>query len=163
MPQTTILDAPARGYAGQNAEPGAPCYKQSKVAEGAGIVAGQPVVRGTSNMQAQAIANGDTINASTFLGFALLDTTRPPGGIADEDPVTVMVQGFMYVEVSANVVAGNPVFVGNATAQLGDIDDATGTGLVICPGCYFEESGSSGDLVKISINIRTPLDTDTDT
>lgn len=160
MPQTTINDNPGRAYAGQIGEATAPRYCRSYAAEGAGILPGQPVVRGTAPAtQVQAVANGDTINASTFAGFAVLETSRPEGGIADEDSVPVMAMGLMYVEVSGTVVAGNPVYVGNATAQLGDIDDATGTGLVICPGCYFEESGGSGDLVLISINLRTPLDT----
>lgn len=160
MPQTTIDTAPARAYAGQIGEAFAPRYCRSFAAEGAGILPGQPVVRGTDPAkQVQAVANGDTINASTFAGFAVLETSRPEGGIADEDGVAVMVQGLMYVEVSNTVAAGGLVYVGNATAQLGDIDDATGTGLVPCPGCYFEESGTSGDLVLISINIRTPLDT----
>lgn len=162
MPQTTIDTAPARAYAGQIGEALAPRYCRSAAAEGAGILPGQPVVRGTDPAkQAQAVANGDTINASTFAGFAVLETSRPEGGIVDEDGLAVMAMGLMYVEVTAAVVAGNPVFVGNATAQLGDIDDATGTGLVICPGCYFEESGADGDIVLISINLRTPLDTDT--
>lgn len=159
MPQTTINDNPGRAYAGQIGEATAPRYCRSYAAEGV-LVPGQPVLRGTDPAtQAIAVANGDTIDASTFAGFAVLETSRPEGGIADEDSIPVMAMGLMYVEVSGTVVAGNPVFVGNATAQLGDIDDATGTGLVICPGCYFEESGESGDLVLISINLRTPLDT----
>lgn len=159
MPQTSIADAPARAYAGQIAEPGAPRYTQSKVAEGAGILPGQPVLRGTSDEQAVAVTNGATINASTFAGFAMLETSRPEGGITDEDPVPVVVMGVMYVLVTDAVSQGDLVYVGNATAQLGDIEGAAGTGLVPCPGCYFEEDGASGSLVRISINIRTPLDT----
>lgn len=159
MPQTVVQSAPARAYAGQIAEGGAPRYCQSKHAEGA-IVAGQPVLRGTGQNQARAIANGNTVNASTFLGFAVLETSRPVGGITDEDPLAVMVMGVMFVELSGTVTAGGLVHVGNATAQLGDVGPS-GTGMVPCPGCYFEEGGDAGDIVPISINLRTPLDTDT--
>ena len=159
MPQTSVSEAPARAYAGQIAEGGAPRYCQSKHAEGA-IVAGQPVLRGTAQNQAIAIANGNTINASTFLGFAVLETSRPVGGIVDEAPLAVMVQGVMFVQLTGTVAAGGLVHVGSATAQLGDIGPS-GTGMVPCPGCYFEEGGDADDIVPISINLRTPLDTDT--
>lgn len=153
MPQTSISDAPARAYAGQLSE-GAPRYCRSYAAEGA-IVAGQPVLFGTDpDTQVIAIADSDTLDATTFAGFAVLDTSRPPGGIADEDPVSVIRHGVVYLEVTGTVVAGNPVFVGNATAQLGDIDDAAGTGLTEALGCRFLQSGTSGDCVAVYVNLQ---------
>jgi hypothetical protein len=47
MPQLSIDDSPAIGYAGQLAEPGAPVYRRSAIAEGSTLTAGAAVIRGT--------------------------------------------------------------------------------------------------------------------
>lgn len=150
--QTSVLAAPVRGYEGQIAD-SAPRYSRSAAAQGA-IVAGQPVLRGTNpSTQVVPVTNGATLNAATIAGLALLDTSRPVGGIPDKAPCTVLVSGTAYVRVSATVVAGTAVFVGTATAQLGDIGN-TGTGMTTVPGWKYEESGVSGDIVQISLNLR---------
>ena len=152
MPQTSVSAAPGKAFAGQIADTG-PRFCKSCVAEGA-IVAGTPVLRGTDpDRQAIAIADSDTVDATTFLGWAVLETSRPldSGGdqIADEDTLAVLRKGRIFVQVTADVVAGNPVFVGNATAQLGDIDDATGTGLTQVPGAYFLTSASANGFAVV--------------
>ena len=104
---------------------------------------------------AVAVADGATVDATTVMGVAVLDTSRsfedaPP---AEGGELAVMDSGYIYLQVTAAVTAGNPVFVGNATAQLGDIDDAAGTGLVQVPGCRFVESAGANGFAKARINL----------
>jgi hypothetical protein len=155
--QTTVAD-PGLGYEGQIAESFGPRDVRSALAEGLAtraIVAGQPVLRGTDPaVQARAILNGDTLDATTLAGWAVLDTTRPPAelaGGADSEgaPVAVMVEGYLWVRVSAAVSAGDPVYVGTATAQLGDVEGAAGAGLTLCPGARFVTSADAAGLAKI--------------
>ena len=146
MPQTSVLDAPQIAYPGQLADSG-PSDKASRFAEGAGILAGQPLLRGTDPAkQVVAITNGATLSAVTFGGWAVLDNVAryaEDGEIEDLRSLSVLKSGRMFVKVTAAVVAGNPVYVGTATAQLGNIDDATGTGLTIVPGARFETSAAA--------------------
>lgn len=159
MPQTTILDNPPRALAGMIAEAGAPRYVVSAAAEDVAtqaINAGQFVLRGTDpSAQALAITDGATVDATTVLGVALLETSRPleEAPPTEGDSLSVLRFGVVYLQVTADVVAGNPVFVGNATAQLGDIDDAAGVGLVQVPGCRFLESASASGFAKAMINL----------
>jgi hypothetical protein len=156
--QTSVVD-PAIGYEGQIAQAFGPRDIRSGLAEASAtraIVAGQPVMRGTADNQVRAVVNADTISAVTVAGFAVLDTTRPPGELgegADSDgaPVAVMREGYLYLRVTADVSKGNPVCIGNATAQLGQIAGATGTGIVAYPGARFETSALSGGLALARI------------
>ena len=152
MPQTSITE-PAIGYAGQIRRLG---NADSAAAEGP-IVAGQPVLRGTDPAgQAIAIADGDTVDAATLLGWAILETSRAynaDGAIQDQDPVTAMRRGRMLVQCESAAVAGNPVFVGTATAQLGLINGAAGTGFAACPGARFSGSIGAAGLVEIEISL----------
>ena len=157
--QTVVAD-PEIGFEGQIAEVFS--HKpdvRSGLAEASAtraIVAGQPVLRGTAGQQVRAVVNADTISAATVAGFAVLDTTRPPdelGAGADSDgaPVPYMREGYMYLRVTAAVSRGNPVCVGNATAQLGQIAGATGTGIVAYPGARFESDADTGELALARI------------
>lgn len=155
MYQTSILDDPPRAFAGQLTHQ-FPGGKESKVAEGAGLVAGQPALRGTDDDQAVAITDGDPVTEATLLGFVMLETSRPfdaTAMIADTDPVAIVRKGRIAVMTTAAVTQGNPVFVGNATAQLGQIDDATGTGLVQAPGCRFVTSTTGAGIAIVEINL----------
>lgn len=159
--QTTIDDAPARAYAGQIADQ-APRYCMSRRAEDVAttpILAGQPVLFGTDpNTQALAVTDGDTIDHSTLAGFVVLDTARafedaPP---KEGGELSVMRMGTMRLLVTDDVSAGDQVYVGNATAQLGDIEGATGTGLVAVPGAMFLEDAASGDFALAHITLGAP-------
>lgn len=158
MPQTSVLDAPQRALAGQIAD-AAPKYAVTALAEDVAttaINAGQFVLRGTDpDTQALAITDGATVDETTVLGLVLLETARAFEDAPPEEgsPLAVLRFGTAYVQVTAAVVAGNPVFVGNATAQLGAIDDAPGTGLVQVPGCRFLESAGAGEFAKIFVNL----------
>ena len=155
MPQTVILDAPPRGFAGQlNFQ--FPWAKVSRFAESAGIVAGQPVLRGTDDDQVLPLINGSTVSEATLCGWAMLDGTRAfnsEGAIQEFDGVTTVRKGVIYVLVDAAVTEGLPVYVGNATAQLGGIRGATATGYTLCPGARFIEDGASGAIVAMEINL----------
>jgi len=151
MPQTSILSAPVAGYAGQKGD-AAFTYIRSGIAEGV-VVPGQPVLRGTDpDNQVAPLANGSTVDATTIAGFVCLDTALE-GAPADEDVVQVMRVGTIWVSTSAAVTAGNPVYVGNATAQLGDIDDATGVGLALLPGARFLTSTTAAGLALVQVNM----------
>ena len=156
MPQTSIASAPAAAYAGQLGDPGTDAYAVTGLAEDA-LTAGQPVLRGTDPArQAKAIPDGATVDETTLLGWALLDTTRPYDAadpIEAGDSVAVLRRGRVWVKTSAAVTAGNPVYVGNATAQLGDIADATGVGLTLCPGARFATSTSGAGLALVEVNL----------
>lgn len=154
MPQTSISD-PAIGYAGQNAEPGFPGYSRSAVAEGSdAFTIGQPVLRGTDpETQVLPITNSDTVDETTLAGILILETSRDANPPVEYDTVRVMRKGVFYMPVTATVVAGNPVYVGNLTAQLNDVDDATGTGLVALPGARFLSSATAGNLALVQIDL----------
>lgn len=161
MPQTSIGE-PAIAFAGQPTD-NDPKSIVSAFAEANAtrqIEAGQPVLRGTDpETQCVAITNGATLDAATFAGWVLLDTTRAAEAasdghvIADGDALPLMRKGVVYVQVTAAVQAGNPVYVGTATAQLGDIDDATGTGLTLVPGCRFRTSAAINGFAKVEVNL----------
>lgn len=159
MPQTVILDAPPKGYAGQIAEAGAPRYVRSCQAEAVAtraINAGDFVLRGTDpESQVIAITDGATVDAATLMGVVLLETSRP---LEEAPPVEgsdlgVLRFGPVRVTVSAAVTAGNPVFVGNTTATLGDVEGASGAGLVAAPGCRFLSSAGSGETAIAWLNL----------
>lgn len=155
MYQTSILDDPPRAFAGQLTHQ-FPEGKESKAAEGAGLVAGQPALRGTDDDQAVAITDGDPVSEATFLGFVILETSRPYDAtamIADTDPVSILRKGRIAVMTTAAVTQGNPVYVGNATAQLGNIADATGTGLTAAPGCRFVTSTTGAGIAIVEVNL----------
>lgn len=152
MPQTSI-DPVGIGFVGQNVEPFYPGYSRSFAAEGE-VLAGQPVLRGTDpDSQCIAIANGDTVDATTLAGFVVKEKVREDSNVPDEKQARIMRKGVIYVTVTGAVVAGLSAFVGNATAQLGQITDGTGTGLVALPGSRFMTSAADGELAALEINL----------
>jgi len=117
MPQLSIPDAPSAAYAGQIAEPGAPSYRVSKLAEGA-LSAGQPVQRGTNpQKQVAPYAAGDLVDPANFAGFVFLETSAD-GTIADGDGVTVIEAGVVALSFSEAVTAGERVALTLASGAL---------------------------------------------
>lgn len=154
MPQTTILDRMAVGYPGQLVDCG---FRDviSRKAETA-MSEGQPALRGTDpDSQVTAVTDGASVTGATFMGFVTREHTRPFSA-TDEYPagyaVGVLTEGRMFVRLTGNATAGQNVYIGNATAQLGDIQGTTGTGLTLATNCRFLESGTSGDVVTIQID-----------
>lgn len=161
MPQTSIRQSRSGAYAGQIAEEMCPMHiRTGIVATGKTVKPGQPTIitgKGPNGEDVvRPIENGDTITAANFGGFVRLDTFRENengAGYGAGRTVSLMREGVMYLETSAAVTFGNPVFVGVATAQLEDIDDAAGTGLAQAPGCQFLESVGSAGLVRTKVDI----------
>lgn len=151
--QTSIEDAPARAIAGQVTGSG-PRSTPSKVAEGP-LESGQPVKRGTGDRQCLPMEDGDTLSAANFLGFVVASTSRPSeysSPIPATHSVPVMETGYMFVLLTGPAAAGESVLVGTSTATLGQIQGTAAADLDAAPGCRFEESGVSGEYVKIKIN-----------
>ena len=152
MPQTSVLSTEVVAYAGQRIQD---VLELSVLAEDVSITAGQPILRGTQatsgGVQGVSVTNGATVDASTFLGFAVASTYRDTSAYAVGDTFSVLTHGIIVVATTAAVTAGNPVWVGNATAQLLDIDDATGTGLVQCPGAKFLTTTSGAGLARVLV------------
>lgn len=156
MPQTSVLDAPVNAYAGQEALPDSGFrLVMSAVCEGSdAFTIGQPVLRGTDgDDQVLPITNSDTVDATTVAGILVLETARESNPPVEYDRVPVMRKGTVYMLLTATVVAGAQVYVGNLTAQLNDVEGAAGTGLVALTGCRFLQGGDSGDLVKVQIDL----------
>jgi len=150
--QTSVQDAPARAIAGQITGQG-PKRTPSKTAEGE-ITVGQPLLRGTDDDQALPVVDGSTLDATTFLGFGVASTSRvysSTGTVEINQSLPVMSLGEIYVLLTGPAAAGEAVLCGTATATLGQIQGTAGADLDAAPGARFEESGVSGDLVKISI------------
>jgi len=124
MPQLSIPDAPSAAYAGQIAEPGAPSYRTSKIAEGA-LSAGQPVQRGTNpQTQVAPYAAGDLVDPANFAGFVFLETSAD-GTIADGDGVTVIEAGVVALSFSEAVTAGERVALTLASGALTGVPEGT--------------------------------------
>ena len=163
MAQTSIRTSRSGALAGQiGAELAPSLIFSAVVATGKTVKPGQPAfissVGADGTFYVRAIENGDTIDETTVLGFVRGDNVRENedgDGYAAGKTVSVVRKGTMWIEGTATVAAMGPVFVGNATAQLDDFDDATGTGLVQYPGAQFLMAGGDGDMIKILIDTRT--------
>lgn len=150
MPQLSIDLAPANGYAGQIAEPGAPLYSRSATAEGSGIVAGAPVLRGT-NTEKEVVAVGasSVVTPESFAGFAMLETSREydaSAPIAAGDGLAVVQIGVIYLVAGETVAAGEDVAVTLSSGALLGLgaEEACPSGSVRLPGCRWVESGAAG-------------------
>src|SRR5688572_9187627 len=99
MPQNSVADAPARAYAGQLAEPGCPKFARSALCEGASVIAGQPVKRGTIKAREVApFASTDVPDAQNFAGVVLLETSRAynASALEDGDSIAVLRLGSVF-------------------------------------------------------------------
>lgn len=154
------MSEPGRAYAGQLAEPGAPKHRRSCHAEigmGEAITAGAPLIRGTDpDDQVKPIVAASVVNAQSFAGFALLDTSRPLNStmIADGDDVTVLDEGIIILSPGEAVVAGEEVSMTLATGVLRGLAAGVvpASGVARLPGCRWEESGASGAMLKASVS-----------
>ncbi len=159
MPQLSISSAPAVGYAGQIAEPGAPRFSRSARAEGANVSAGMPVKRGTNKeKQVEPFEAGDDGQLQDFAGVVVLDTSRASGGIADGDGVAVLRLGSIYMDFSEAVTAGEQVGITLATGALTGIPDGTAagaitTGIVVLPGLRIAETIAAAGLAVVEVNL----------
>lgn len=158
MPQTSIPVSMSRAYAGQLAEAGAPSYAYSARAEAA-IIAGKPVKRGTApEYQVEPFEAGDTPTAAMFAGIAILDTSRPPGGIAAGDSLSVLRFGVINMEFAEAVTAGEQVGITLATQALSGIPHGTAagaiaSGVVVLPGLRIKSTTTAAGMAQVEVNL----------
>jgi len=162
MPFNTIADNFGRGYPGQIAEPLAPKYAVSRVLTAAGS-AGRVMVRGTDagNQECRPLFTGDAVTPALVLGVALLSTSRP---FEDGSPykigstVSVMRQGVVYLEFVNAPISGHMVGCTLATGVLTSIAQGTAAGaiaagIVIVPGLRVAQTGPSGGIAAVEVNL----------
>lgn len=162
MPQNSVASAPARGFAGQIAEPDAGLRCSTAFAEGASVSAGMPVKRGTDpEKQVEPLEAGDgTGLMGKFCGVVVLDPTRPysSDAIEDGDPVAVMTRGQVYMNFSEAVTAGEDVGITLATGALtgwaaGTAAGSITTGIVILPGLRVIDTIGGAGVARVDVNI----------
>lgn len=158
MPQLSIPDAPPVGYAGQIAEPGAPTFARSVTAEGALVVAGMPVKRGTDpQRQVEPFVAADLIDVANFAGLVVLETSRPQADldIEDGDSLAVMRLGAMYLDFNEAVTAGEVVGLTLADGNLvGLAQGSASTALIqILPGVRIVDTIAAAGLAIVEIDL----------
>ena len=153
MARQTSVSAPAKAFAGQRSRNSAADQIDSFALEGSGHSQGSPVLRGTDkDTQVVAVTNGATVDAATFVGFVVLNDARQEGALVAGEVVPVLRKGRIFVTVSDTVTAGMPVYIGNATAQLGQVAGATGTGLTLVPNARFVEGAAASGLALVELS-----------
>jgi len=125
-----------------------PDVVSSRAAEGA-VAFGLAVTYGTDpEKQCEVVDNA----SDTFLGVALKTHTvvvaaGATPGYADEDSVSVLEQGAVWVEVTSAVAAGAPAYVDVSNAKFTDVS----TDNLAVPNGSFETSAESGGLAVLKI------------
>lgn len=150
----------SKAYAGQITGAG-PRFCASASAEGAAVVAGIPVKRGTlPATQVEPFEAGDVPTAGMFAGVVVLDTSRPydEDAIEDGDPVDVMRMGVVYMNFGEAVTAGEQVGIVLATGVLSGIPQGTAagaiaTGTVVLPCLRIAETISASGLAAVEVNL----------
>lgn len=158
MPQLSIPDAPVVGYPGQIAEPGAPTFARSSLAEGASVVAGAPVKRGTDpQRQVKPFEAGDLPDEATFAGVVILETSRAFNALAleDGDPIAVMRQGSIYMDFSEAVTAGELVAITLATGDLTGVAQGSPStaAIQVLPGLRIVETIAAAGLATVEVDL----------
>jgi len=152
----TIALAPGIGYAGQLAEPDAPYFARSVRAEGSGIHAGAPVLRGT-NKGRQVKAVDAAVTAQNFAGIVILETSRPfeQAAPADGDGLTVLRLGSVLMNFGEAVAAGERVRIKHSDGTLDGVaagSDPT-AGYSILPQCVISETTTGAGLAAVEVAI----------
>lgn len=149
--QTTYGGAPAKGLPGAIASE-EKCNKVSRSVEtAAGIKFGAPVQRGAADHGVAILTTGD------FLGIAVLNPAVPadsdnPDAYPQYFTGAFMTMGTMYVTAGATVAAGDAVYYVTATGRYTNTSN-TGANPAI-PDAFFEEAGTDGAIVQISLGLR---------
>ena len=149
--QTTNSPMPI-GVAGQRTSGGSAREQIDSFALSVASQDGAIVIRDGSG-GCRPLADGDTITEANFLGVIVRDHFREPGAStrAANTMVPVLRAGRVYVLTTGAVARGNACYAGVATAQLGQIDDAAGTGLGACPRTKFESSTSAAGIAILEV------------
>lgn len=127
-----------KGQAGQKYDI-RPDTVMSFAAEGA-VDFGAPVMRGTDPEK-----QCETSDASSFLGIALFTQATEEDGYLDEDAVSVLTNGAVWVESGADtIVTGETAYITSAGAYTNVSTDNLEVGT-------FLTGGDTGDLVVVEI------------
>lgn len=154
----SIASAPDVAYQGM-IHPGSPRHCRPARAEGASVVAGIPVKRGTDDdVQVTPFAATD-LNPSRkeFAGIVVLETSRPynASAIEDGDPVAVMELGRVSLTFAAAVSDGQDVKIKHADNALEGMDpgDDPGAGYSRLPGLRVCQTIGAAGLAETQVNL----------
>ena len=121
----------------------------------AGIGFGLPVGQGTND-------NGVILSeaGADYVGFTVRERSVDPANpneFAQYDTARIMTHGVIWVTVTdaGGVVAGDPVWVTEATGALSNADVGSGGGTNLA-GCRWESTAVNGALAKIRVNMDVP-------
>lgn len=159
MSQTTLRDSRRGFYAGQIVTELMPAIiRAGSVAAAKKVTPGQPVIitgQGpTAELVVRDLEDSDVLTAANFGGFVRLDTLRTNEtgeGYTAGRSVSLVEMGVIGVEVTANVNFRDPVYVGVATATLGQIQGAPDSGFAKVPGARFYQAASANELAKVQV------------
>lgn len=146
--QSSYATAYAVGYAGMVAN-GETSNRISRTVEDAdGIGFGVPVFRGTSDHGVTATPTADALMGITIANYAAPANTT--GIETDVYPqystAGILTQGVIWVVAGVDTTDGAQAYV----AAAGTTVTPTATGNVILPGWFFDDTVSSGALVRIA-------------
>lgn len=156
--ENSVASAPPLAYQGQIGV-GAPRFCRPGRAEGASVVAGIPVKRGTdAQVEVTPFAATDlNPSAGTFAGVVVLETSRPydAAAIEDGDPVAVMELGLVSMTFAAAVTAGQAVKIKHSDNTLYGVDvgDDPGAGHSVLPGLRIAETTTAAGLALVEVNL----------
>ncbi|MBN8951441.1 MULTISPECIES: DUF2190 family protein [unclassified Rhizobium] len=151
--QTTYGNAPRKGLHGQIASEEKANKISRTVETAAGIKFGQPVQRGLADHGVAPFAAGGKFIGIAVLTPNVLPDVAPAGGYAQFVTGAFLTSGQMYVRAGGAVSDGDAVYYNPTTDAY---VNAAGTGIVgPIPDCFFDTSGSNGDIVEISLKHRS--------
>lgn len=156
--ENSVATAPPAAYQGQIGV-GAPRFCRPGRAEGASVVAGIPVKRGTdAQVEVAPFASTDlNPSAQTFAGVIVLETSRPfaDAAIEDGDPVAVMELGLVSMTFAAAVTAGQAVKIKHSDNTLYGVDVGAdpGAGHSVLPGLRIAETTTAAGLALVEVNL----------
>ena len=144
MAQTTITANPAVGQEGQLAT-SAPFSLSSRVSAGA-VPVGFLVVQGATSAECTVPGVTGDVTGGSALGIAKLDASRSTAAYADNEQVTIVTAGEVWVNATTAATAGGVVYVVHATGAIRGTADASATAL---PNATFLTSGTGLQKVKL--------------
>lgn len=162
MPQLSIPLAPSIAYPGQVTDQGS-IVGRSMSCEAAGIVDGQIVARGTDPYeQCTAIPTSAFVPSfANIAGVVVFSSSKPYEEVphTEDERVTVIRQGAVYLDFSEAVTAGEEVGYTLATGLLtgvpaGTAAGALAAGIVVIPGLRIEQTISAAGVAIVSIALE---------
>lgn len=135
------------GRAGMVADTTDATFLSRDVETVAGIAFGVPAAQGAADKGIRVAATDDTAIVGIVVRERSVDPSFP-NGFRQRDSARVMIKGAIFVEVSAAVSAGDPVYV---TANGGAFSGASGAGKFLVPNAIFETSAAQDALAVVRL------------